>query len=279
MASWVLATEAFPIFGSKNYLNQDTVDYGTFTATEMQALLERVIDGDPFSQWVGSSSSDLTSVVLTFSFNEGSTLCARTPDLIILQNINWKNFVVEWSTNGTTWSTVSTLNYADGVADNAATDIIVNPSDVILAKYLRITITKTITADAKKRLGGLIVCSGVVQLSMGFLDFQVDYYEPGTAEIELGDGSLSHESTPRSATSDDFWGAKFDCPFAARSELLLLRGIKRGGEPFILIMEPGDNKGEAYLCHFVGRWGHEYENPVRPAGFAIPMKVREVGSH
>ena len=278
MASWTLTTEALPIFASKNYLHQDAIDYGTFDATEMDALLDRVIDGDPFSYWQGSTSSDLTEVTLTFSFNEGSALQARSPDLIALQNINWKNFVGEWSTDAATWTTIATLNYADGVANNALTDLIVNPSDVISAKYIRFRVLKTIVANAKKICGGVVFCLGSVQPAGGFADFRVKL-RGSVRELELGDKTISREYIMRSAASYEFWGASFDLLNVTTAELALLRTIKRDGYPFILMTEPGDLKREVYLCHFDGEWGHGYESVVRSIGYRVPMRVKEVGSH
>lgn len=278
MATWTLTADALPIFASKNYLNQDSVDYGTFTASEMQALLERVIDGDPLSYWQGSVAADGTTVTLTFSLNLGAALIARSPDLVVLQNINWKNFIGQWSTDSVTWNTIATLNYASGVANNALTDIIVNPSDIASAKYIRFQITDTITANAKKQCGGIILCLGTIQLSGGFQNYKVDYDE-SVRTLELGDKSESREYTMRSAASYDFWGAAFDCPIVTTAELATLRGIKRSVDPFIFIPEPGDTKRDAYLCNFSGAWGHAYMNPVKSVGYLIPMKIREVGSH
>lgn len=279
MATWTIAAEALPILASKNYVNQDAVDYGTFDASEMDALLERVIDGDPYSYWQGSVASDATTVVMTFSFNEGSAVVARAVDLIILQNINWKNFVGEWSADGASWTTISSLNYASGTADNSATDIIVNPSDITsTAKYIRFSLQKTITANQKKKCGGVIVCAGAIQLSGGFIDYKVKFRE-SVRDLELGDKTISREYILRSAASYDFWGASFDCPIVTSTELATLRQIKRDGNPFILIPEPGDVKRDVFLCHFDGPWGHAYENPVRSIGYLIPMKVKEVGSH
>jgi hypothetical protein len=278
MATWNLATEAFPILASKNYVNQDAIDYGTFTADEMAAILSRVIDGDPLSYWQGSTADDTVTVTLTFSLMEGSALIARSPDLIVLQNMNWKNFVGQWSADGSTWSTIASLNYASGTADNAETDLLVNPSDIIGAKYIRFSVTKTITAGQKKKIGGIIVCLGTIQLSGGFLDYKVKFRE-SVRELELGDKTISREYVMRSAASYDFWGAQFDCPVVTKTELDTLRTIKAAGDPFILIPEPGDVKRDAYLCHFDGVWGHAYENPIRSVGYLVPMKVKEVGSH
>jgi len=279
MAVWTLTTEAYPIFASKNYLTQDAIDYGTFTAEEMTALISRVIDGDPFSYWQGSTAVDTDEVIVgPFSFNQGSALIARSPDLIILQNINWKNFVGEWSTDASTWATITGLDYAFGVANNALTNLIVNPSNISLAKYLRFRVTHTIVANAKKKVGGIIACLGVVQPAGGFMDYKVKNRE-SVREVELGDKTISREYIMRSGASYEFWGASFTLPIVTTAELALLRTIKRDGDPFVLIPEAGAIPGDAYLCHFDGAWGHEYENPVRSVGYSISVKVKEVGSH
>lgn len=279
MATWILSGDtAQPIFASKNYINQDAYDNGTFSASEMNALVDRIIDGDPASYWQGSSESDLTDVVLTFSLNAGAALIARSPDLLILQNINWKNFVGAWSVDGVTYSTIASLNYASGTADNAATDLIVNPSDILLAKFLRFTISKTITANQKKKCGGIIACLGTVQPAGGYSDDKIKYRE-SVREVILGDGTLSREYIMRSAASYDFWGMSLSLLNVTTAELLLLRGIKTNADPFIFIPEPADRPRDAYLCHFDGPWGQEYENAVRSAGFRLPIKVRDVGSH
>lgn len=278
MATWNLLTEAFPIFASKNYISQDSIDYGTLTASEMQALASRIIDGDPFSYWQGSTAADATEVTLTFSLNEGSSLIARSPDILIFQNINWKNFVGEWSVDGSAWTAIASLAYASGVANNVLTDLIVNPADIVNGKYLRFRITHTIVASEKKKCGGIIACLGVVQPAGGFIDYKASYRE-SVREVELGDRTISREYVMRSGASYEFWGAAFTLPIVTAAELLLLRGIKRDGLPFVLILEPGFNKREAYLCHFDGPWRHEYENPIRSVGYNIGVKVKEVGSH
>lgn len=279
MATWILSGDtAQPIFASKNYLTQDSVDYGLFTASEMDELVERIIDGDPLSYWSGSSALDGTEVTLTFSFNYLNALIARTPDLIVFQNINWKNFVGEWSVDGSSWTTISSLNYASGVANNSATDLIVNPSDITNAYYFRVRITHTISADQAKKCGGIIVCAGVLQSAGGYAEDKISYRE-SVREVMLGDGTLSREYIMRSATSYDFWGMSLSLLNVSTASLLLLRAMKAAGDPFIFIPEPADRPRDAYLCHFDGAWRQEYENAVRSVGFRLQIKVKEVGSH
>ncbi len=165
-----------------------------------------------------------------------------------------------------------------GTADNAATDLIVNPSDILLAKFLRFTVSKTIVANEKKKVGGIIACSGVVQCAGGYSDDKIKYRE-NVREVMLGDGTLSREYIMRSAASYDYWGMGLSLLNVSAAELLLLRGIKAAGDPFIFIVEPADQPREAYLCHFDGAWSQEYENPIRSIGFRLQVKLKEVGSH
>jgi hypothetical protein len=268
---------AHPVFASRNWINQDSIDYGTFTADEMTALLSRIIDGDRFSYWQGSSTSDATTVTMTFSFQDRTALTRRAFDLIILQNINWKNFLIEYRNPDTgAWATVTGGDFTG--TDNEDTDLIINIAAGVTADAIRITITTTMTADEAKKLGNLIVCQSAIQLSSGFENYKVKMRESLRA-LELGDKTISKEYLQRSAASYEFWGASFDVLFATTAELATLRTIKREGYPFILIPEPADRPEDAFQCLFDGPWGHAYENPVRSAGFGIPMKVMEVGSH
>lgn len=277
MATMILTSEGNPIFASRNWINRDSLDYGTFTADEMSSILPRIIDGDRFSYWSGSSTSDLTTVSLVFSFQKRGTTFPRTFDLVILQNINWKNFYAEYR-NATTgaWVSISQLDYS--VSNNAEDDLIVNIPAGVTADGIRFYVSTTITANEAKKCGGIIVCQSVLQLSMGFLDYQVKHKE-SLREMELGDKTPSREYVRWSAASYELWGASFDCPFATRAELALLRTVKREGYPFVFIPEPGLAPEDTYQVEFAGPWGHKYENPVRSLGFAIPMKVLQVGEH
>jgi len=83
----------------------------------------------------------------------------------------------------------------------------------------------------------------------------------------------------RSAASYDFWGMGLSLLNVTTAELALLRAIKAAGDPFVFVPEPADRPRDAYLCHFDGAWGQDYENPVRSIGFRLQIKVKEVGSH
>lgn len=265
---------AYPIFASRNWLSQETIRYGTFTAGEMQALFHRVLNGDRYSYWQGENANDTISVVLRMSFQQRTAQVYRLFNLVILQNINWKNFLGEYfDETAQGWVTIPGLNYQAGTADNAAEDMIVALPASVSGNEVRFTVLKTIVPNALKRCGNIIVCESVVQLSSGFLNFKPGYDET-VNRLRMGDGSQFVEYVGR-----ELWKAAFDAPYASRAELLALRGIKRGGAPFVLIPEPANNPDEAYQCLFEGSWAHAYQHPIRTLGYLIPVQVLEVGKH
>lgn len=271
---------AYPIFATRNWLSKETIDYGTFTASEMQALLHRVLDGDRYSYWQGETFDDAVSVVIQMSLQMRTAQVYRPFNLVILQNINWKHFLGEYfDEDASAWVTITGLDYREGTAANAAADIIVALPASVSGNEVRFTVDKTIIADEAKRVGNIIVCESVVQLSSGFLDYKPGYNE-NVNRLKMGDGSQFIEYSGRSAASHELWKASFDAPYATLAELLLLRAIKRGGLPFILIPEPANRPDEAYQCIFDGAWpGHAYQHPIRELGYLIPLRVIEVGKH
>jgi hypothetical protein len=246
----------------------------------MQALLERVLDGDRFSYWASSTPSDATTVTIEMSFQARTNQMYRQFDLVILQNINWKNFLGEYfdQTSGT-YVTIPGMDYQVATADNAETDLIVQMPTKKNGNSVRFTIYRTIIANSLKQAGNIIVCDSVVQPTYGMKG-----YKPGFSgrmnELKLGDGTVSREYVLRSATSYELWRAGFEIQVASQAELNSLRTIKREGKPFIFIPEPGNRKDEVFQVHFDGEWGHAYELAFnRDGGYAIPMKVKEVGRH
>lgn len=270
---------AHAIFASRNWLGQDTIDYGVFTVDEQQALLERVLDGDRFSYWASSTPSDATTVTMALSFQARTAQVYRQFDLVILQNVNWKNFLGEYfdQTAGN-WLTIPGMDYQVGVANNAATDLIVQMPSKLQGNAVRFTIYRTIVANELKKAGNIIVCDSTLQLTLGIMGYKTRFTEK-VNEVKLGDGTVSRDYIMRSATSFELWGAAFDAAFATRAELEALRAIKRDGRPFIFIPEPGDHKDEAFQVYFDGAWGHQYQLNIREGGYAIGMKVKEVGRH
>jgi hypothetical protein len=269
---------AYPIFCTRNWLSQDTIRYGTFSSTEMSSLLSRVLDGDRFSYFQGDVASDLTTLTIEMSFQNRTASIFRSFNLVILQNINWKNFLGQYFDETTeTWTTITGLDFQ--VSNNTSEDLIVALPASVSGNAVRFTVTTTMTANAYKKVGNIMVCESVLQLSGGFQDYKPGYDE-NVNRLKMGNGVQSLEYYERAAGGYELWKASFDAPYATLAELKSLRSIKRGGLPVILIPEPYLRPDEAYQCLFDGPWpGHAYINPVRSQGYLIPLRVKEVGRH
>ncbi len=268
---------AAPVFCKKNWINKDSSRYGTFTASTMQSLLARIIDGDPLSYWQDGTGSDLPTETITVSLMEGGTQTSRSIDLMIFQNINWKNFLVEYSNdNGGSWATLTGGDYRSGTADlaNGTTDLVLNPTPVT-ANLLRVSIYKTQTANQNKTLGGWIATQVVLQPTGAF-----EQYEPTTddnvREADLGNKNISTEFILRSAQEYRWFRAAIGFSLMPTSEMETLETIKTGREAFILWVEPYESKRSVYLCIFRGGWAKRYTSTYKGAGWNWATNVREV---
>lgn len=276
-----VAAGAKPAFFSKNWITQDSIDYGTFTASEMQALIARVIDGDPLSYWHDSSATDGTEVTLTFSLQDLGVLASRAVDLVLFQNINWKNFVAEYSTNGgASYTPFSGGNYAFGLSPAvayASSDLqLALPAQVTGVQYIRVRITHTQTANQSKKLGGVIAAQLVLQASVGDAMMADDYREVSDVVV-LGNGNETRDYTMRSAQSYLWWGRAVLFRGLTQTEVDTLFTVKVGGEPFVYYPRPGDVVRAAYLCLMApDGWKPKPLSKYLPAGFDLALGLREV---
>lgn len=270
------ATSAGPIFGSKNYLNNETETYGTFTATEGQILLTRVLDGDRASIWQGSSESDSTTVTLTFSLQQKSAIVSRTIDMFAFLNINWAKFTVKSSPDGSAYTLITGLDFSSTA--NTATDLIVNIPAGIATKYIQIAITTTLTADQRKKCGAIFACLGAVQLANGLESYNVKAPPRGNLRRQvMADGTERREYVKYSGASHRFYEASFELQIATQAELNSLRTIERDGEPICFFSQPGDLTRDVHQVWLDGNFSDTYETPILSQGYRIPIKVRDVG--
>ena len=279
MSTVDITAEAFPILASRNWINRDGFDNGNFDFSEMSAIRRRVIDGDPFSFWQGSSASDSTTVTLTFSFNKRTAVVSRPLDLIIMQNFNWENFLIESSDDAGTWATVTGGDFQAGTADNAETNLIINVTAGLTKKYIRFSAIKTIDENQKKKIGGITVCNSVLQPASGFLKYRKRFPDRGNIrEQRSGHGKIRREYKMRSAASHRFYEATLDFPFSSQSDLDLIRTIEREGFPITWIPQPGDRAMDAYQVFLKGATPDAYEIPIITSGSRIPISLIEAGN-
>jgi|GEM_PF-3003117 len=276
MATVSLAANAYPVFGSINYVNNETKTYGTFTASENQSLLHRVLDGDRFSYYHGSSTSDVTVVTLIFSFQNKTAVISRTPDVFAFLNINWKRFTVKSSTDGVTYNVITGFDYS--ASDYADDNIIVNVAAGLAAKYIKVEVTSTQVANEQKKLGSVMIFASKFQSANGMLNYKPLQAPRGNLRAQImADGTERREYVKYSAASHKFYGASFEMPIASAAELASLRELERDGLPICFIAQPGDLPEEAALVWLDGDFDAPYESPLWSAGYRLTIKVRAVG--
>lgn len=267
-----------PIFASRSRVNSESRDYGVFVASTMQSLMARIIDGDPESYWHSATGDDNTAETLDISFQQREAPISRSIDLVVMQNINLKNFVLEYSnTGGAPFTTVPGFDYNTGFADNALPDLI-KTFTPITANILRLRMFKTFIADDLKRVGGLIAALGTLQLVTGGMAKYDKKFRENMRSVKLGDNGRSDELIKRSATSYEHFGASVEITLATRTERDAIRAIKRDGRPFIFIPEPFDVPRDVFSCLFKGAWADSYQSSYKGAGYQIGFNIEEVGT-
>jgi hypothetical protein len=243
----------------------------------MQDLLERIVDGDADSYWHSATASDATTETIDITVQLRTALIERTIDLIALQNINLKNFKIEYKAGAGAFATIPGTDYSVGTADWALPDFLLSLATPISADTLRLTMYRTQTANDYKKLGGFYASLAAVQLVTGAMTDYKKKYRENVRQLMLGDGSAAHEFIRRSATSYMHYeaGATFD--FCTQTERNSIFNIKRDGEPFTWVPEPGDLKREVYTCRMPGSWNEKYYSFFKGVGYTLDIDFKEVG--
>lgn len=263
-----------PIFASRSRVNADTRDFGTFLASSGQAFLERIMDGDPESYWQSDTGVDGTSEVIELSFHVRSALTPAYIDLLALQNINFRRFKVEYKLGGGSYAIIPGADYT--AADYTAADLLISFSQV-QADTIRIMATHTQGGATNKRLGGVYASLMALQLSQGGMVKYDKRYREQVRSVVLGDGSEAQEFVLRSAASYFHYGSTVSIELASQAERDAILSVKRGGEPFTWIPEPGDLPREVYTCRMDGPWGDRYYSTFKGSGYTIDLNIKEVG--
>ena len=270
-----LSPDANPAFFSKNWINEDAQTFGVFTASEMQAIFENILDGDPLSIWQGTNAVDGTPVVLTVQLMEKGANVNRLIDLTLFQNINWKNFLIEKSIDGgANYTTVPGGDFSFGTQDFSGSDFALAPSSQITANALRVTITHTQNENEVKRLGGWIAAELKVQLARGFTQWRAAP-RANINEVTLGNGRKSREYFLRSTNTHVFWGADYSFTNITQAEVDILLLIQEAGDPFVVYIEPGERPRQAYEVFFRSVWMPAYTNKKRSLGYSFTLQLEE----
>lgn len=277
-----LTPTARPIFASRSRVNGDSKDFGTLFADSMDALVNRIIDGDPLSIYHSEFADDTETVTITASFHIRGALTPQTFDLVAMQNINLKNFLLEVSDNGgSTYSTVPGFDFQVGTADNADTDIIKetlsgSPLSPITANFMRLSMFRTIGFEDRKRIGGIYLAQSIVQPTRGMRNYDKRFRQMSKIQ-HAGDGSISEDRVLRSAASYEHYGAAIRFAPLPASERDTIRDIKRLGDPVTWIPEPFTVPRDVFTVRMPGAWRDRYVSRFKGAGYELMFNLEEAG--
>lgn len=264
-----------PIFGSRSRVNTESRDFGTFTVSSMQAILRRIVDGDPFSFWQSATGDDTNDEIIDITFQDKSNKIIKAIDFIVLQNFNGRLFKIEQKAGGGSLAVIPEFDFSV-TPYTGGPDLILEISE-LSPDTLRLTISTTQTANDFKKLGGFYASKSVFQLTQGSVKKYDERFRERVREVVLGDNSRSREYNRRSATSYEHWGAQKEFQYASEAERDFMRQIKRGGEVFTYVPEAFDVPRNVFTTNFKGAWRSKYQADNKGAGYSIPFGLEESG--
>jgi hypothetical protein len=141
-----MANERDIFFLSKNYVSADD----TISASSGTLLLPRIYDQKFASQWQSSGETAETGydTYIEIIFNELTTATDRVIDTIVLQNINLKDFKIQYFTGG------AYADIAEAVfTTNAATGLRIKLAASITTSKIKILMKATIVTGQEKKIG------------------------------------------------------------------------------------------------------------------------------
>lgn len=268
------------IFGSRSRVNTDSRDFGTLNSSSLTTLIDRIIDGDPESFWHSELGDDAIVETINMSFHILTALTSQSIDMISMQKINLKNFILEFSNDGgTNFNTVPGFDFQVSTADNNKADLL-KTFTPITANFLRLTMFTTFgPADDQKRLGGLFAFLSSLQLVTGGMVKYERNDRETKRSLKLGDGSRSDELIQRSAVSHEHFGAAVQFDLVSQTERDIMRGIKRIGTPFVFVPQPFEIPRDVFTCLFKNKWKQKHMTQFTGAGHSISNFLDEVGEH
>lgn len=233
--------------------NQARADTATASGSTGNSSAPKVIDGNIYTKWESVGSDDTTAETLTIDFTNPVTL-----DRILLANMNWKDFSVQYDSGSglTAFTSVVGLDGAlgGGLVETAFADTTAyyEFAQVTGVNQLVFTVNKTQTADEEKRLFRLF--------AMTELGTLVGYPEPDGPNHERN-RRVSRTLSGKKKVQSSFSVAEMKLRFrsyptasAFRADVTLMETLFDRDETF-LVWPCGGRRGEDYFRHTPKGWG------------------------
>lgn len=269
-----LNNAAPPIFLTPNYL-KDSVG---ITASSMQAIVDRIVDMDPYSTWNSMGSTDTENPqTIDIPIYLNTTQIIRTDiALIALLNMNFKDFTISLSSdNGLTFTDVYTIT------NNTERDYIIDASAAVKsANLIRIVVTTTFasTPNVEKFLGTVVV-AGLLRQMLVPPAFPITRDTVENVRIlTLANGNKDITYIKRSAASFEFYTGNFKFQRVTEVEMRAMREMRRENPSFIFYPEPGEKPGNMYWCMFTpNSFKESTSNICKAFGSDLTFGVQEIG--
>ena len=245
-----------PIFLSSNYLRLSTAIITVSTGSSSKSKL---YDRDKNTQWSSVGSNDTITESIEVDFGVSKQI-----DTLLLQNINLKNFKLQYWT-GSAWADVT------GVAETTwANNYYYKEFTAITTQKVKLLMYSTQTANQEKKVGEMWVMLKKYEIP----DPNTFKFKPENIEINgyyrLGDG------TQESWYIKSKWSNKIPFEYLSQSVTDSLKSIYDEHSAFTIYPEPIEKPSECYEVNWTSKWNAYYVDTIKGNGYNLDMNVEEI---
>ncbi len=241
---------------SKNYVNADDTFSTSHTADDGY-----LYDQNKDTKWTSSEcDDDDLFAAIEIIFYDNDTAVEREFDTIVLQNINFKTFVIkQW--DGSQYATITGCSFTDSVA----TSIRIKLSASVTTSKIKIWIYSTIVANQEKSIGELWILKETINLETRTIRNRQDILEGGNFR---GASGILNQWNIYSK-----WAAVFELQYITNTELATLKGIFDDHDSFTIYIDYVRDIDDILLVQWLGPW-RSAEEP-KTAWHTITMELQE----
>jgi len=201
---------------------------------------------------------------IEIQFYEGSAALDRTVNTLLLQNINLKEFKLQYENSSGIWVDVPGASWTNNTENRVFKEF----SDITTGR-MRLRMDETIVAGQPKKIGEFWLLNNLYDLTDA-----MDIYRP-TRIQDWGSNRLAN-------FGDSLWwlNEKYKAVVGFRritiSELNELKALYDLHEEVVWLPEPESRPDEIYLVNFKSPWSEPYSSLYKGLGFNVDFTLEEV---
>ncbi|MCK9583180.1 MAG: hypothetical protein M0Q46_06190 [Endomicrobiales bacterium] len=250
---------ANPFFLSQNYIKADD----TITVSSGNATKARLYDQNKTLQWqsVGETSESGYNTSIEIVFYEGLIATNRIFDTLVLQNINLKQFKLQWW-NGSSYVDISEFSFTA----NALTTMRVKLTSAVTTSKIKLLMQSTITANQEKKIGQFWCLKETFELTEGRHNhIRADYKDGGNYRLASG--------TLETFTLFKKYAANIDFELLTLASIVLFKALYDTDENFTFYLNYSDDLDAIYNVVWVNTFNYD-EDTLR-GYFKLSMTIEE----